>query len=98
MKQPYECQVWDSVTGEWNWVSVEVEVPEGDLGHSEVVNKLGQAINEAVSIAQDEAVEECHLQECHVIRAAGEQVVMVQLFGLQGDISVIMAVRVPYAG
>jgi hypothetical protein len=94
--QLYDCQVWDSVTGEWDRVLVGVELPEGegDLGHSEVANKLGQAINEAVSIAKGEAVGDWHLQECHVMRAGGEQVVMIQLFGLRDDISVIMAVNV----
>jgi hypothetical protein len=92
--QLYDCQVWDSVTGEWDRVLVAVELPEGDLGHSEVANKLGQAINEAVSIAKGEAVEDWHLQECHVMRASGEQVIMVRLFGLHDDISVILAVNV----
>lgn len=92
MKLLYDCQVWDSVTHEWDRCLVEVELPPGELSHSEVAHALGQRINEAVSVAFDEDPGAWHLRDVHVLNASGEQVVMVQLFSLRDDMSVIMSV------
>jgi hypothetical protein len=94
MNQHFDCQVWDNITGEWDRITVEAEIPEGDSRQSEFQSILGQRINEAVSIARDEPVEDWYLTEAHLMQASGERVMMVQLFSLRGDISIILAVAV----
>lgn len=94
-KQHYfDCQVWDSVTGEWTFWS-QVGVPARISNFSEPVAEQAQAINEAVSVLSDEEPDAWILTDSHVMSAAGEEVMIIQLRGLNySDISVIMAVRV----
>lgn len=93
----FDCQVWDSATGEWTFLQ-QVEVPARASDFSEPVATQAQAINEAVSVLSDEEPGAWILSDSHIMQAAGEEVMMIQLRSLAtDDISVIMAVRVPYA-
>lgn len=90
----FDCQMWDSVTGEWERVTVDVPERAGDT--TEPVAEQAQAINEAISIQLDEDPRAWVLTDSHTMQASGEEVLMIQLRALASDdISVIMAVRVP---
>lgn len=93
-KASFDCQVWDSVTHEWSRVVIEgIPVPSSRPLDSEQQTKLGQAINEAVSITMDEDPQAWFVYAATVMNAAGEEVVMVELRNTAGDISVVLAVR-----
>jgi hypothetical protein len=88
----FECQVWDSVTGEWSWITV--DVPSRVADTSEPVAAQAQMINEAVSVQMDEERGAWVLTDSHVLWAVGNEVLLIQLRALTSDdISVIMAVR-----
>lgn len=96
MKATYDCQVWDSVTHEWSRITVEVPTPVGPrFRFSEQEQELGLAINIAVSEKTCEDPDAWILKESHTMSAAGEEVVMVQLWSKAhpDDFSIIMAVR-----
>lgn len=92
----YDCQVWDSVTHEWARVTVQVPSPVSPLFRdSEREQELGLSLNEAVSLKLDEERDAWILKESNTMSAAGEEVVMIQLWSKANpnDFSVIMAVR-----
>ena len=94
----FDCQVWDSATGHWTFWPQVVGVPARTSDFSEPVAKQAQAINEAISVLSDEEPGAWILADSHIMQAAGYEVMMIQLRSLAtDDISVIMAVRVPYA-
>lgn len=93
----YDCQVWDSVTHEWSKITAVAEKPKHPVDYENVA-KIGEQLNKAVSTAMDEEEDAWILTDAHLLSASGEMVMMVQLRSLTGDdISVIMAVRAPYA-
>ena len=88
----YDCQVWDSVTGEWGKISV--EVASRNCSSYECLMVLAQSINEEVSVSTDEDRGAWILTDVHRMAVSGEEVIMAELRALASfDISLIVAVR-----
>lgn len=91
----YECQVWDSVTGEWSRITVAASGASPDMDYEKLA-VIGQEINRAVSTKIGEEEDAWIMMDTHALMASGETVVMIQLRAKDSDdISVIMAVQVP---
>lgn len=88
-----DCQVWDSVTGEWSRVTA--VVPDSGQRDHEGMRSISEDINSRVSIALGEEPDAWIVMDAHALNAAGDEVILVQLRNKSGPpaISVIIAVR-----
>jgi hypothetical protein len=93
----YECRVWDSVSGEWRGCLIEIpNKGYGLLRYSEQEAKLGQEINEAVSIAFDEDPGSWFVFGVLLLGGSApdaHEAVAVHLLNGKNDLSVIVAIR-----